>query len=122
MGTKKMNDPGPAKDEPTATELLESFSFRLTQARIATGYKTRKSLADDIGVDQNTYSPWERGRSYPNIKDLHTIRRLLRISADWLLYGDENNLSVETYRKLKDAEPATSEIWAKRKSQKSTKT
>ena len=91
--------------EPTATDLLEGFGLRLSAARIAAGYPTRKSLAEYIGVDQNTYTPWERGRSYPSAKTLLDLRDALSVSLDWLMAADERHLSVEVYRKLQDSMP-----------------
>lgn len=88
----------------SASELLDGFGVRLTTARLAAGFETRKAAADEIGVDQNTYSPWERGRSYPSVKELLTIRTLYQVSIDWLLHGDESNLAVQKYRGLKEHE------------------
>lgn len=100
----------------SASELLSEFAIRLTQARIAAGYKTRKEMADKMEVDQNTYSPWERGRSYPNPKDLAVIRDLLKVTVDWLFYGDERHLSVECHERLKAAECTARNIFERRKS------
>lgn len=104
--------------EPSATELLEGFGVRLATARIAAGYKTRKALSDAIDVDQNTYSPWERGRSLPSAKELLKLRRALRISLDWLLIGDDTHLTLETYRRLEAAQEEALEIKAKRDSKR----
>ena len=96
--------------DPSATELLDGFGLRLSAARIAAGYRTRKELADDIGVDQNTYSPWERGRSYPSAKTLLELRKILKVSLDWLMADDDRNLSVDVYRKINEAMPQAMEI------------
>lgn len=96
--------------DKTATQLLEDFGVRLCAARIAAGFSTRKELADHIGVDQNTYTPWERGRSYPSAKTLLALREAVGVSLDWLMAGDERNLSVETFRKVSKAMPRAREI------------
>ncbi len=104
--------------DPTASELLEGFGLRLTAARIAAGYSTRKALADDIDVDQNTYTPWERGRSYPSAKKLVLLRQLLHVTLDWLVVDDDRLLPMETYRKIQAAMPEAKAIMARRKGKK----
>ena len=103
--------------DPSASDLLEQFGLRLSAARIAAGYKTRKALADEIDVDQNTYTPWERGRSYPSAKTLLDIRKILHVSLDWLMAGDERGLSVDVYRKIEAAMPEANAIKSGRRNQ-----
>ena len=98
----------------SSTEILDGFGLRLTMARLAAGFKTRKAAADEIGVDQNTYSPWERARSLPSAKELLTIRLVFEVSIDWLLHGDESHLSVQSYRKLKQFETEAMDIKERR--------
>lgn len=87
-------------NEPTASKLLEGFGLRLTAARLAAGFATRKDLAEELGIDQNTYSPWERGRTYPNPKALYAIKRRLRVTTDYLYYAEINTLQVDVYQDI----------------------
>ena len=43
------------------------FADRLRTARKARGFRTARSFAERIGVDQNTYTRYERGEVEPNV-------------------------------------------------------
>lgn len=95
-------------------DALDGFGLRLCAARLAAGYKSRKDLADEIETDQNTYSPWERGRSYPSAAELLKLRETLSVTIDWLIADDDRSLSVEVYRRLQASMPMAEDIRSKR--------
>ena len=43
------------------------FADRLRTARKARGFRTARSFAEKVGVDQNTYTRYERGEVEPNV-------------------------------------------------------
>lgn len=86
---------------------------------MAAGYQTRRSLADEIDVDQNTYTPWERGRSYPSAAELLKLRETLSVTIDWLMADDDRGLTVEVYRNIQAAMPEAEAIRSKRLAQRS---
>ncbi len=70
----------------------EAFANRLRDARLAArgglGLGPQE-IADAIGLSQATVSDYERGRRRPNLTTLLALARLLGVSADWLLTGDD---------------------------------
>ena len=50
---------------------------------------TQEDLAEKLYVSRTAVSKWESGRGYPNIDSLKAIAKILGISIDELLSGDE---------------------------------
>lgn len=98
---------------PGQTELKTGFARRLRLARIASGYLTARAFAEQLGIDQNTYTPYERGRSYPSAHTLAQIRALTKVTMDWLFLGDESHLPLQVYRALQETEKALADEDAK---------
>lgn len=64
--------------------------------------RSQRQFAAQLNVPYNTYNNWERGSPIPE----SWVERLKRITpgitGDWLFWGDESRLDVETLRKIKD--------------------
>lgn len=69
--------------------LRQASGRRLRAIRALRGFKTGEELADAIGIRPEAYRRYERGEAAPQIDTLESLRRVLRVSADWLFYGDE---------------------------------
>lgn len=77
---------------------------RLRVLRRACGYETVRAFANELGIADNRLSMYELGdRKLPQELIL-SIKRLTGATSDWLLFGDENNLPVDLYRRIKRAE------------------
>ena len=46
---------------------------------------TQKELAEQLGIKQNTYSDWERGKTQPNLDYLTKLANILETTTDDLL-------------------------------------
>lgn len=88
----------------TASQLKLEFGARLKMARLALGYASASLAAAGIGVDENTYTMWERGERYPNAVNLLKIKRRLGVTVDFLYFGDRQGLSTDLVRLLNAAE------------------
>ena len=64
------------------------FNQKLQQLRAKTGL-TQEQLAEKLFVSRVTVSKWESGRGYPNIESLKLMAKVLSVSIDDLLSGDE---------------------------------
>ena len=84
--------------------LRENTGWRLRMARVAADFKTAVKLAEQLKIDQNSYSPYERGASFPPPEVLGEIIKLTGVTAEWLLYGDARHLTVSAMDKLKEAD------------------
>ena len=70
--------------------LRQAFGRRLRAVRVLRGFKTGDELASAIGIRPEAYRRYERGEAAPQIDTLESMRRVLRVSADWLFFGDES--------------------------------
>ena len=66
----------------------ESMGERIRKIR--KGKKlTQKKLADKVGTSSGVISKWETGERYMNTFNLINICEALEVSADYLLFGKE---------------------------------
>lgn len=63
----------------------ESFAERLRALRKARGFKTARSFAEALEIDQNTYTRYERGEVEPNVGLLDRIWNLLDLPNNHLI-------------------------------------
>ncbi|MCP5046586.1 MAG: helix-turn-helix transcriptional regulator [bacterium] len=64
--------------------ISNSLSRRIKIIRETAG-KKQKQIACEIGVTQETYNRYEKGRIIPRLRTLKKIALVYRISLDWLL-------------------------------------
>jgi len=64
------------------------FNEKLQLLRAKAGL-TQEQLGERLFVSRVTVSKWESGRGYPNIESLRFMARVLSVSIDDLLSGDE---------------------------------
>lgn len=76
------------------------FNDKLQQLRKQRNM-TQEELAEALYVSRTAVSKWESGRGYPNIDSLKTISKLISVSVDELLSGEELMCLVETDSKEK---------------------
>jgi transcriptional regulator with XRE-family HTH domain len=86
-----------------------SFGARLAAARKDAGL-TQADLGLGLGTDgadasKSVVYGWEKDQHYPRVDQLMLICRKLRVSADFLLFGDEVvvNPKVEAAKQVVDA-------------------
>ena len=66
---------------------MKVFSERLKELRLKKGL-TQTELGEKVGVKQNTFTNWEKGRREPSSENLIKLADLLEVSLDWL-FGRE---------------------------------
>lgn len=89
---------------PSATEIKAAFALRLANVRKAKGFESARDAADTLGVQENTYTSWERGSKSPQYFNLVAIKRLWGVPLDYLIDGDASHLSVQMFNKIKKME------------------
>jgi transcriptional regulator with XRE-family HTH domain len=65
----------------------EVIGPRLRALRLALGIKTQKAFAEAIGVEKNTYNPWEKGTRPLTFEGACLIRKKFNIPLDYQFYG-----------------------------------
>ncbi len=78
------------------------FSDNLKKCRIEKGL-SQKELAEKIGVAPSTYSLYERGAREPDVAKIKTIAKVLGVSGDYLLFGEDdpfNTVAFALYKQL----------------------
>lgn len=65
-----------------------SFPERLKAARQALGL-TQEQLGFELDVTKSTVSAWENGRDAPGFRFLPVLKKVLGVSLDYLICGDE---------------------------------
>lgn len=66
----------------------EVIGPRLRRLRIALKVKTQFGFAQAIGVEKNTYNPWEKGTRPLTFEGALLIRKRYRIPLEYLFFGE----------------------------------
>lgn len=69
--------------------LPETFNERLRDLWLKSGL-TQKQIADRIGVERKSVGKWISGEFTPNLMSFIRLCRLFHVSADYLLFGEED--------------------------------
>lgn len=73
------------------------FTERLKKLRLEAGYSNQKSIAQELGTTQQSYSQWESGKRTPNSDSLDKLAKFFNVSTDYLLGNtDTPNTPRET--------------------------
>src|SRR5262249_54762263 len=82
----------------------EIIAPRLKRLRRACGFKTQTAFAQAIGVEKNTYNPWEKGTRELTFEGACLIRKRFHIPVDYLFWGDlQDELPSRILKQLQDA-------------------
>jgi len=81
-------------DPPDEHAQRRAFARRLRELRVPRGFRTARSFAEKLGIDENRYTRYERAEVEPDIALLIQICRTLAITPD-VLFGFEAAPNVE---------------------------
>ena len=73
----------------------EEFGKRLKTLRNKSGY-TQENLAEILETTSKTVGRLERGETWPSIEMLTLLRSEFNVSADYLLFGEDNTAQIKT--------------------------
>lgn len=76
---------------------------RLKALREALDCPTQTEFAERIGVEKQTYNPWENGKRPLTFEGACKIRKAFQIPLDYLFFGDADELKFKIIKKLQDA-------------------
>lgn len=76
---------GPMIDPP------EIIGLRLKTLRLALGCRTQVEFAKKLGIEKNTYNPFETGKRPLTFEVACSIRRKFKIPVDYLFWGDSED-------------------------------
>lgn len=110
MSRDSRQDPGIPSQGSWTEALLMDFPRRLTATRKQRG-KTQQALADEVGIHVTQLRRYEGGKAQPTIGVLKDLAVALRVSADALLFEenergptDDMRLQFEALARLDDKE------------------
>lgn len=73
---------------------------RLKNLREALGMSTQVAFAEELGIEKNTYNPYETGKRELTFETACLIRKKFKIPIDWLFWGDDEELPYHIKVKL----------------------
>ena len=77
---------------------------RLRALRLALGIETQVEFAQSIGVEKNTYNPWEKGSRPLTFDGACKIRKKYHIPLDYLFYGESvDELPMKVIKNIRQA-------------------
>ena len=82
---------------------------RLKALRIALGFTRQNKFAEAIGVEKQTYNPWEMGKDPKRTLTFESacvIRQKFQIPLDYLFYGAQEDAIPQKYLDKLRATPA----------------
>jgi plasmid maintenance system antidote protein VapI len=88
--------PMPKKQTPMSEEVGD----RLKQLRVAMAYPKLRHFAEMLGVPEDRYDKWEKGKALIPPDEARKLKTQFGITADWLYYGDEASLPHALWREL----------------------
>lgn len=68
---------------------------------------SQQEVADKFGVSEQPISKWESGQGNPAIDNVVKLTEIYNVSADYILLGRENNISVSEPEKKMEPEKKT---------------
>jgi transcriptional regulator with XRE-family HTH domain len=82
--------PAPVNDDapegvPEQRPARREFSRRLRELRVLKGYRTARSLANALGIDENRYTRYERAEVEPDFELLRKLTQVLGVTSNDLL-------------------------------------
>ena len=93
----------------SAADIRADVAGRLRIARKSIGFRTARSFAKKLGIDENSYTPYERGKAIPPPVLLAKVKHLTGVTMDWLFFGDTSGLTLKVHEALQKAEMAKKE-------------
>ncbi len=84
----------------TMVDTKEVIGPRLKRLRLALDIKKQIDFAAEIGVEKNTYNPWETGKRMLTFEGACLIRKRYGIPLDYLFYGDHAGLPAWLHERL----------------------
>ena len=79
---------------------------RLQELRKRAGY-SQEQVAEMLGISRQAISKWESGQGNPEIDNVVKLTEIYNVSADYILLGRENNISVSEPEKKMEPEKKT---------------
>ncbi len=78
--------------------MIKLFELRVEQNL------SQREMAKKLNISQGTYNNWENGKTEPSISDLIEISKMFKVSVDYLIGNQEEEVSVKedesTLRKI----------------------
>jgi transcriptional regulator with XRE-family HTH domain len=68
-------------------EGVTAFAGRLKTLRVLRGFRTARSFARALDIDENRYTRWERGEVEPSVAMLSKMAEILNLPVDILVSG-----------------------------------
>ena len=69
---------------------MNNFNDRLVLAREKAGL-SQKRLAELLQITPTRLNYWEKGKREPNVLMIKNISKILKVSSDFLIFGEENS-------------------------------
>ena len=91
--------PRPHRFNPRAPRVRAAFARRLRERRIQGGYVRARNFAKALGIEENTYTRYERAEAEPNLTLIDQICKVLRITPD-ALFGLDTPVALERKRAM----------------------
>lgn len=74
------------------TPLSEAAGQRLRALRLSKGFLKIRHFAEEIGVPEDRYDKWEKGKALIPPERVYQLKLKFGITSDWLYFGDETAL------------------------------
>lgn len=89
----------PKKPDP----FRKASGLRLCSLRLAKGFETIRGFAKELGIEEDRYTAWEKGKALIPPQEVQKLRQRFGITSDWMYFGDAAALPRALYDDLKRA-------------------
>ncbi|MCL4765631.1 MAG: helix-turn-helix domain-containing protein [Hyphomicrobiaceae bacterium] len=80
-----------------------AFAVRLKQLRVLRGFRTARSFAQALEIDENRYTRWERGEVEPSVAMLAKMADVLNLPVDILVSGGDVAAALPSSQAVRDS-------------------
>jgi hypothetical protein len=88
---------------------VESYKHRLRLLRVIVAAGSQQDIADALSIDMKRWNNYERGYPLPRETAFLIMEKFPGMSAQWLWFGWEGDLSPQFKKKIREAETNTRE-------------
>jgi transcriptional regulator with XRE-family HTH domain len=82
-------------DEEARRAYRRRLGVNLERIRTTLTRYTQETIADELGVDTETYARWERGSREPKAYDLHRIADVYGVPPEWLVEPTDSLTEID---------------------------
>jgi len=85
---------------PESERSVPEVARRMRALRMATAGDSQADFCRRVGIAQNTWNQYEKGRGRPNLETAALLRDKLGVTLDWVYLADSSGLPTRLVQEI----------------------